>query len=86
MAIVGTRDMSLYGKDWCTRIVAALAKADKPPLIVSGLAIGVDVTAHMAALGHSLPTIGVSPVGIDDIYPHRHAVVAGKMISSRAAP
>ncbi len=82
VAIVGTRDMSLYGKDWCTRIVAALAKADKPPLIVSGLAIGVDVTAHMAALGHSLPTIGVSPVGIDDIYPHRHAVVAGKIISS----
>lgn len=79
VSIVGTRDISLYGKEWCTRIVAALSTAEKPPLIVSGLAIGVDITAHLAALGHSLPTIAVSPVGIDDIYPHRHEAVARRM-------
>ena len=79
VSIVGTRNVSMYGSDWCARIVAALAKAGRAPVIVSGLAIGVDVTAHLAALGHSLPTIGVSPVGIDSIYPRRHAVVAERM-------
>lgn len=82
VAIVGTRDVSAYGKDWCARIVAALADTGKPPAIVSGLAIGVDITAHLAALEHSLPTIGVSPVGIDDVYPRRHALIAGRMAGS----
>ena len=82
VAIVGTRDVSAYGKDWCARIVAALAETGSPPVIVSGLAIGVDITAHLAALEHSLPTIGVSPVGIDDIYPRRHALIAGRMAAS----
>ena len=82
VAIVGTRDMSLYGKEWCTRIVAALSRAGNPPLIVSGLAIGVDITAHLAALGYSLPTVAVSPVGIDDVYPHRHAAAADKIIAA----
>ena len=82
VAIVGTRDMSLYGRDWCRRIVAALSTAGKPPLIVSGLAIGVDITAQQAALECSLPTVGVSPVGIDDVYPRRHAAFVGRMVST----
>lgn len=82
VSIVGTRDISLYGEEWCERIVAALSAAEKPPLIISGLAIGVDITAHLAALRHSLPTIGVSPVGIDDIYPHRHEAAARKMAAT----
>ena len=38
-------------------------------MIVSGLALGVDVTAHRAALDFGLPTVGVMATGIDDIYP-----------------
>lgn len=82
VSVVGTRDISTYGTDCCVRTVSALAAAHNRPAIVSGLAIGVDITAHLAALGHSLPTIGVSPVGIDDIYPHCHEIIAERMAAS----
>ena len=82
ISIVGTRDLSPYGKEWCTRIVQALSESPAKPCIVSGMAIGVDITAHMAALAYGLPTIGVLPVGIDDIYPRRHSVAAQKVANS----
>ena len=79
IAIVGTRDMSQYGRDWCKRIVGALAAAPIKPLIVSGLAIGIDGTAHMSALEYGLPTVAVMPTGIDEIYPFRHGALADKI-------
>ena len=82
VAVVGTRDQSLYGRECCQRILRALSEAPSKPLIVSGMAIGVDVTAHAAALDGGLPTIGVSPVGVDDVYPHRHAAFAERMCST----
>lgn len=82
LSIVGTRDMSLYGKEWCERIVYSLGKVPKKAVIVSGLAIGIDVTAHLAALSCSLPTIAVLPCGIDSVYPKRHYVVARKIADS----
>ena len=41
IAVVGTRDVDAYGRDWCERLVDALAHSTQKPLIVSGLAIGV---------------------------------------------
>ena len=79
VSIVGTRDISLYGKEWCPKIVEVLANARQRPTVVSGLAIGVDVTAHLAAMGYSLPTIAVLPTGIDSVYPLRHSTVADKI-------
>lgn len=81
-AIVGTRDPSLYGSECCRRIVRALGEAPASPAVISGLALGVDITAHAAALEAGLPTIGVSPVGIDDVYPRRHRAFAERMIST----
>lgn len=81
ISVVGTRDLSLYGKEWCTRIIKEIAATGASPCIVSGLALGVDITAHMAALAFGLPTIGVSPVGIDSIYPARHRTAAEKIIA-----
>jgi len=46
------------------------------PLIVSGLAIGVDIVAHRTALSCGLPTIAVLPTGINEIYPQRHSDTA----------
>ena len=77
IAVVGTRDASPYGREWCERIVKALAQAPIRPVIVSGLAFGIDVTAHRAALESGLPTIAVLPNGIDDIYPRAHQAIAG---------
>lgn len=82
ISIVGTRDMSSYGKEWCARTVKALSEYPVKPVIVSGLAFGVDITAHLAALGCGLPTIAVIPVGIEDVYPRRHSVAAEKIASS----
>ena len=42
IAIVGTRDVSLYGREWCERIVVALSRCKERPVIVSGLALGTD--------------------------------------------
>ncbi len=76
IAIVGTRDISPYGREWCRRIVAALAAAKTRPVIVSGLALGTDITAHQAALEAGLQTIGVLPTGIDEVYPRSHEYAA----------
>ncbi len=82
ISIVGTRDMSAYGKDWCARTVKALSGYPVKPVIVSGLAFGVDISAHLAALGCGLPTIAVIPVGIDEVYPRSHGVAADKIAAS----
>ena len=79
VSIVGTRDISPYGNDWTERIVTTLSTARHKPMIVSGFAIGVDITAHLAALAFGLPTVAVIPVGIDSIYPWRHRYVAQQM-------
>lgn len=54
VAVVGTRDMSPYGREWCMRLVGELAHAPVKPVIVSGLALGVDITAHLSALDAGL--------------------------------
>ena len=79
IAIVGTRDLSLYGKEWSERTVRAIACSPSRPSIVSGLALGVDISAHMAALACKLPTIAVLPVGIHSVYPASHRTAAGKI-------
>ena len=82
IAVIGTRSLSYYGKDWCERIVEAMSKAGVKPLIVSGLALGVDVTAHRAALDCGLPTVGVMATGIDSIYPVQNRQTGERMAST----
>lgn len=79
ISVVGTRGLTPYGKDWCRRIVDAMERSSVRPLVVSGLALGVDVTAHRAALEKGLPTVAVMATGIDDIYPFRNRDVAEAM-------
>lgn len=80
IGIVGTRDISPYGREWCRKIVQALAAAPVQPCIVSGLAFGADATAHRSALEFGLPTVGVMATGIDSIYPWRHTDLAMQMV------
>lgn len=82
VAVVGTRDITSYGKEWCTKIVTAMGSAEVKPMIVSGLAIGTDITAHLAALDAGLPTIAVMATGIDAVYPFRHGWHADRIASS----
>lgn len=72
LAVVGTRDATPYGLQQCERLVSALEMVEPKPVIVSGLAFGVDICAHRTALRCGLPTLGVMATGVDDIYPWRH--------------
>lgn len=72
IAVIGTRDISPYGREWCQLIVSGLAYSKDTPVIVSGLALGTDFHAHRSALEHGLPTIAVMATGPEDIYPARH--------------
>lgn len=82
ISIVGTRNISAYGRDWCRQIVQALAHTEKPPVIVSGLAYGTDITAHLAALDAGLRTIAVMATGADSVYPAAHRGHAGRIAAS----
>jgi DNA processing protein len=79
VAVVGTRDISPYGREWTRKIVEACSQAPAKPVIVSGLAFGVDITAHGSALDFGLPTIAVLPCGIDEIYPSSHRKAAERI-------
>ncbi len=82
ISVVGTRDASSYGREWCSKIVSAMAGCPRRPVIVSGLAMGVDITAHLAALENGLPTIAVMATGIDEVYPFRHGRYADAICSA----
>ncbi|RZK50251.1 MAG: DNA-protecting protein DprA [Pedobacter sp.] len=78
IAVVGTRLATAYGKSLCSNLVKAFKNSDT--LIVSGLAFGIDITAHQAALEYALPTVGVLGQGLDSIYPVAHTNIAHKML------
>ena len=79
--IVGTRHCTAYGKDVISRFVRDLKALCPQLMIVSGLAYGVDINAHRAALENDYETVGVLAHGLDQIYPPRHRETAVKMIS-----
>lgn len=79
VSVIGTRDLSPYGKEWCRRIVDGLGCTPERPTIVSGLALGTDICAHTAALEAGLPTIAVLPTGPESIYPYRHREAAERI-------
>ena len=79
ISIVGTRLASEYGREGCNMVVEHIRNYS--PLIVSGLAYGIDIASHRAALENGLQTVAVLPNGLDMIYPARHRDVAVQMIS-----
>ncbi len=78
VAIVGTRNSTEYGKNQVEELIRNLVPHQ--PLIISGLAYGIDILAHKAALKNNLPTIGIMGSGIDIIYPAIHRETAIKML------
>lgn len=70
LSIVGTRNATEPGKTHCRKLVEGLVDFD--PLIVSGLALGIDGCAHKSALEFQLKTAGVLGHGLDFIYPKQH--------------
>ena len=79
IAVVGTRNLTPYGKEWCGTIVAGMASTKERPVIVSGLALGTDICAHKAAIENGLPTIAVMATGPESVYPYRHKEFAERI-------
>lgn len=79
VSVVGTRTPSVYGKLSTEKLIEDLVQSGC--LIVSGLAYGIDITSHKAALDHGLNTVGVLAHGLDRIYPSVHTQYAERMLS-----
>jgi DNA processing protein len=78
VAIVGTRRPTPQGRSCCEALVEGLLPYNV--LIVSGLAFGIDITAHRQCLKVGVPTVGVLGHGLNRIYPPQHLGVAEQMI------
>lgn len=82
LSIVGTRHATAYGTSFTSTLVRSLADTlTTKPVIVSGLAYGIDVAAHRAALENHLPTIAVTAHGLNTIYPAVHRRDAARIVA-----
>jgi DNA processing protein len=78
ISIVGTRTPSTYGKNICAFICEQVSHFN--PIILSGLALGIDSVAHQIALLNSCKTIGVLAHGLHKIYPFENKKMALQII------
>jgi len=80
VAVVGTRSATSYGRKMTELLIEGLAPHGVQ--IVSGLAHGIDKSAHEAALSNGLQTIGVLGHGLDTMYPAAHRNLAKRMLQN----
>jgi DNA processing protein len=76
ISIVGTRNATPRGKELCENIIGSLASGHTGLIVISGLAYGIDICAHKAALANHLQTVGVLAHGFKTIYPSVHTSIA----------
>lgn len=82
VSVVGTRAPSDRGKELCRNLVMQLAEQVEDLTIVSGLAYGIDITAHRAALEAGVPTLIIPGHGLDRVYPAVHRQVAVEALTN----
>lgn len=82
IGIVGTRQMTLYGKDFIEKFIDELAHQDIT--FVSGLAFGCDITAHRISVKNHLPNIGVLGTNLGRVSPAAHKPIAEKIVANGA--
>lgn len=83
IGIVGTRKPSPQGLQHCANLIKGLSGYQ--PVIISGLAYGIDICAHQAALQEALPTWAVMAHGHQYIYPASHQKVAHQIYEEGGA-
>lgn len=80
VAVVGTRHCTAYGADFARRLVTELAESLDSLLIISGLAYGIDICAHRAALEAGVPTAAIFAHGLNTVYPADHRNEAKRIV------
>jgi DNA processing protein len=78
ISIVGTRMMTAYGSQFLSEFIHSIKKHD--PIVISGLAYGIDSCAHLESIKNNVSTVGVLAHGLDRIYPRSHYKLAEKML------
>jgi DNA processing protein len=82
LSVVGSRAYTSYGKQVIDELIGGLK--GYPVGIVSGLALGVDSLAHIAALQNNLYTLAIPGGGLSDevIYPATHKPLARRILEA----
>ncbi len=82
VAVVGTRQVTPYGRQACETFCEALSRAGVA--IISGLARGIDSIAHRVAVERGTPTVAVLAGGIDQVYPRENTGLAERILEAGA--
>lgn len=85
LSMVGTRDATPYGERMCDELVRGLAARLPDLCVVSGLAFGIDVAAHRAALAAGVRTVAVLAASLPEVTPAQHRAVARDIVASGGA-
>lgn len=83
VSIVGTRNMTSYGKHFIDELISYLKS--KNITTISGLAYGVDAYAHELSIQNDIPTTAVLAHGLHMLYPAKHKNLAEKIIENNGA-
>jgi len=80
VSIVGTRNMTSYGKQFIDELITNLKS--KNIATISGLAYGVDAYVHDLSIQNNIPTIAILAHGLHMIYPAKHKKLAEKILEN----
>ena len=80
ISMVGTRKMTVYGKNCAYNISKELAESGV--IIVSGMADGIDSVAHRGALDAGMPTVAIIGCGVNIVYPKKNASLMKKIMET----
>ncbi len=80
ISMVGTRSSTPYGDAFCEAFIEAISPLR--PVIVSGLAYGIDIQVHKAAIKYGLPTLAILAHGLNRLYPSVHSRYANRMMQN----
>lgn len=85
LSIVGTREATPYGQTMCNRLVEGLAERVPGLVVVSGLAFGIDLAAHRAAMTAGTPTVAVLANPLPGVTPAQHTDAAREILDRGGA-
>lgn len=80
LAVVGSRRMTVYGRQTVEKIVGQIASVGIT--IVSGFMYGIDAAAHKATVEAGGKTIAVMPCGIDLVHPEYQTKLYDEILES----
>ncbi len=79
IAVVGSRNMTVYGKKYAKKFTKEIALRDV--VIVSGMAVGIDRVAHEECLNVGEETIAVLGSGFNNIFPRENIDIFNRIIN-----